>query len=153
MHDTYSVASLFPSQAFSGLGRGSARLEASYVGQSHGKNAYDSYLPKAVGVLGCFLATYILWITDGPSRDPGPAITQHDNTRSLCGGQGWRRAMARQRETVTWWKSSRPARHYVITWRQRERGGVTAKGSLVPRLHHPNVWEVDSGNEASQDDL
>ena len=49
MCDTYSVASPFPSQAFSGLGRGSARLEASYVGQSHGKNAYDSYLPKAVG--------------------------------------------------------------------------------------------------------
>ena len=40
-----------------------------------------------------------------------------------------------------------------ITWRRRERSGVTAKGSLVPRLHLPNVWEVESGNEASQDDL
>ena len=28
------------------------RLEANYVGQSHGKNAYDSCLPKAVSVLG-----------------------------------------------------------------------------------------------------
>ena len=40
-------------------------------------------------------------------------------------------------------------RHYVAPWRRRERGGVTAKGSLVPRLHLPNVWEVESGNEAS----
>ena len=31
-----------------------------------------------------------------------------------------------------------------ITWCRRERGGVTAKGSLVPRLHLPNVWEVES---------
>ena len=45
--------------------------EASYVGQSHGKNAYDSCLPKAVSVLGCFLATHISWITDGSSRSPG----------------------------------------------------------------------------------
>ena len=37
-----------------------------------------------------------------------------------------------------------------ITWRRRERSGVTAKGSLVPRLHLPNVWEVESGNEASR---
>ena len=35
------------------------------------------------------------------------------------------------------------------TWRWRERGGVTAKGSLVPRLHLPNVWEMESGNEAN----
>ena len=53
------------------LGRGSARLEASYVGQSHGKNAYDSCLPKAVSVLGCFLATHISWFTDGSSWGPG----------------------------------------------------------------------------------
>ena len=53
------------------LGRGSARLEASYVGQSHGKNAYDSCLPKAVSVLGCFLATHISWITDGSAWGPG----------------------------------------------------------------------------------
>ena len=26
-------------------------------------------------------------------------------------------------------------------------------GSLVPRLHLPNIWEVESGNEASQDDI
>ena len=45
--------------------------------------------------------------------------------------------------TVTWWKSA-------ITWRRREHGGVIAKGSLIPRLHLPNVWEVESGNEASQ---
>ena len=103
MRDTYSVASLFPklrveasrSQAFSGSR--AWLLEASYVGQSHGKNAYDSYLPKAVSVLGCFLATYISWITDGSPQGPGRAITpQRDiriplvNTRSLCGGQGWR---------------------------------------------------------------
>ena len=41
----------------------------------------------------------------------------------------------------------------ALRGRQRERGGVTAKGSLVPRLHPPNFWEVESGNEASQDDL
>ena len=65
MRDTYSVAY---SRSYESkprgvrqslvLGRGSARLEASYVGQSHGKNAYESCLPKAVSVLGCFLATY-----------------------------------------------------------------------------------------------
>ena len=76
MRDTYSVASLFPKLRVEAsrsqiLGRGSARLEASCVGQSHGKNAYDSCLPKAVSVLGCFLATYISWITDGFSRGPG----------------------------------------------------------------------------------
>ena len=53
------------------LGRGSARLEATNVGQSHGKNAYDSCLPKAVSVLGRFLATYVSWITDGSSPGPG----------------------------------------------------------------------------------
>ena len=41
------------------------------------------------------------------------------------------------------------SRHYVAPG----MGGVTAKGSLVPRLLLPNVWEVESGNEASQDDL
>ena len=156
VRDTYSVASLFPKlrveasrrQAFSG-----SRAWLRKLGQSHGKNAYDSCLPKAVSVLGCFLATYISWITDGSSRGPGWAIMQRDvriplvNTRSAMHGSrlapwyGYRR-----RETVTWWKSSRPG----ITWRRRERGGVTAKGSLVPRLHLPNVWEVESGNEASQ---
>ena len=39
---------------------------ASYVGQSHGKNACNSCLLKVVSVLGCFLAAYISWITDGP---------------------------------------------------------------------------------------
>ena len=33
------------------LGCGSARLEASYIGQSHGKNAYDSRLPIASQVV------------------------------------------------------------------------------------------------------
>ena len=76
MRDTYSVAPLFPKLQPRGvrdslvLGRGSARLEASYVGQSHGKNAYDSCWP-AVSVLGRFLATFISWITDGSSRGPG----------------------------------------------------------------------------------
>ena len=69
LRDTYSVAPLFLKLRILVesvrhslvLGRGSARLEASYVGQSHGKNAYDSCLPKAVSVLGRFLATYISW--------------------------------------------------------------------------------------------
>ena len=128
-----------------------------YVGQSHGNNAYDSCLPKAVSALGCFLGTYIYFmdyrqilLSDHAARQKNSACQY---ARSLCGGHGRAGAMAlarlgaRRRETVTLWKSSRPG----ITWRRRERGGVTAKGNLVPRLHLPNVWEVES--LASQDDL
>ena len=32
---------------------------------------------------------------------------------------------------------------------RRERGGVTAKGRPVLRLHLPNVWEVESGTEVA----
>ena len=80
MRDTYSVASLFPklrveasrSQAVSGSRAWLRKARSSsYVGQSHGKNAYNSCLPKAVSVLGYFLATYISWTTDGSSRGPG----------------------------------------------------------------------------------
>ena len=88
---------------------------ASYVGQSHGKNAYNSCLPKAVSVLGCFLAAYISWITDFS----GPWLSDHAvrHKNSACQyalTMWWRHSLRpRGREThrlVTWWKSSRPLR-------------------------------------------
>ena len=57
--------------------------------------------------------------------------------------------MARLRDTVTWWKYSRPALRGAGS-----SAGVTAKAkdSLVPRLHLLNVWEVESGNKMTYSD-
>ena len=118
---------------------GSARLEASYVGQSHGKNAYDSCLLKAVKRLGGFLATYISWIFSGPRLSDHAA--QHKNSACQYALAMWGPGLAPWLGCGTQSRGgSLPSRHYVAS------AGSNRK-RYVPRLHLPNVWEVESGNE------
>ena len=60
-----------------------------------------------------------------------------------------RRAFERSRDTVTWWKSRRPALRGADAVSNRKSARVKISTEAPP----PKSLEVEPGNEASQDDV